>query len=263
VSSQTLPLAALPLASAPAPQRLPIVDIARGVAIAQMIAYHFCYDLNYFQWIHVALTRDAPWIAWRTMIVTQFLFLVGVSLSLRASDESRHTRRRTEFWKRWGQIALCAALVSAASWWIFGQRFIWFGVLHFVAVAQLLLRDTPRWGRFNFALGLLVLAMGTLLQFAIFDSNAISWMGFAPNKPRTEDFVPLFPWLGVVLLGIGAGDLWQQSAAPWAQALRRYGGSGWHWITVLGRWPLTVYMLHQPLLFGALYAVHALGQSLG
>jgi uncharacterized membrane protein len=244
-------------------QRLPIVDIARGVAIAQMIAYHFCYDLNYFQWIHVALTRDAPWIAWRTAIVTQFLFLVGISLSLRASGESSRTRTPSRFWKRWGQIAFCAALVSAGSWWIFGQRWIWFGVLHFVAVAQLLLRDAARWGPRNFVLGVLVLAMGTWLQFAAFDSNALSWVGFAPNKPRTEDFVPLFPWLGVVLLGIGAGNFWQQSAAPWAQWLRDRGANSWQWITALGRWPLTVYMLHQPLLFGALYAVHKLVQNLG
>jgi len=263
VSSHTLPLTVATSASASAPQRLPIVDIARGVAITQMIAYHFCYDLNYFQWIHVALTRDAPWIAWRTAIVTQFLFLVGVSLSLRASDESSRIYVHARFWKRWGQIAICAGLVSAASWWIFGQRWIWFGVLHFVAVAQLLLRKAPRWVRPNFALGVVVLAMGTLLQFTIFNANTLSWIGFAPNKPRTEDFVPLFPWLGVVLLGIGAGHLWQQSDAPWAHLLRRCSARGWHWLTWLGRWPLTVYMLHQPLLFGALYAVHELGQNLG
>lgn len=263
MSSQSLQLNVPNLASAGAAQRLPIVDIARGVAIAQMIAYHFCYDLNYFKWIHVALTRDAPWVAWRTAIVAQFLFLVGVSLSLRASDESPHSRTSARFWKRWGQIAFCAALVSGASWWIFGQRWIWFGVLHFVAVAQLLLRGATRWGRVNFALGIVVLAMGTMLQFAIFDSKALSWIGFAPDKPRTEDFVPLFPWLGIVLLGIGVADLWQQSNAPWAQSLRHCGVNGWRWITLLGRWPLTVYMVHQPLLFGALYSVHALRQTLG
>ena len=263
MSSQSLPLTAPALASATAAHRLPIVDIARGVAITQMIAYHFCYDLNYFKWIHVALTRDAPWIAWGTAIVTQFLFLVGVSLSLRGSGNGLHSPTRARFWKRWGQIVFCAALVSGASWWTFGQRWIWFGVLHFVAVAQLLLRGAAHWGRVNLAFGVIVLAMGTLLQFSIFDTNALSWIGFAPNKPRTEDFVPLFPWLGVVLLGIGAADLWQQSDAPWAHALRHSGAKGWRWITLLGRWPLTVYMLHQPLLFGALYAVYALRQTLG
>jgi len=240
--------------------RLPIVDVARGVAIAQMIAYHFCYDLNYFSWIHVALTRDAPWIAWRTAIVAQFLFLVGVALALRHANEASITKAkaRAAFWKRWGQIAGCACLVSLTSWWLFGSRFIWFGVLHFVALAQLLLLGSARLGWASVICGVLIVAAGAALRITLFDSNAVSWIGFAPTKPSTEDFVPVFPWLGVVLLGVGAARLCQQSDARWAQALRGVRSDGWRWAGLLGRWPLTVYMLHQPLLFGFLYTVHAL-----
>ena len=261
VSSHTVPLTVATSASASAPQRLPIVDIARGVAITQMIAYHFCYDLNYFQWIHVALTRDAPWIAWRTAIVSQFLFLVGVSLTLRGASEGAAERGR--FWKRWAQIAGCACLVSLASWWLFGARWIWFGVLHFVAVAQLLLLALSRRGPAVGLLGIVVLAMGGALQFALFDDNALSWIGFSPTKPQTEDFVPLFPWLGVVLLGMGAASFWRRSDAAWAQALRRCRTGRWRPLAFLGRWPLSVYMLHQPLLFAVLFGVRALLQIRG
>jgi len=263
VPSQPLPSTPENSAIGQAHRRLPIVDIARGVAIAQMIAYHFCYDLNYFSWIHVALTHDAPWIAWRTAIVAQFLFLVGVSLSLRTVNERSRAWASMRFWRRWGQIAGCAALVSAASWWLFGPRLIWFGVLHFVAFAQLLLLGAPRLGRLTLALGIVVLGMGMLLHFAVFDSNAVSWIGFSPTKPSTEDFVPLFPWLGVVLLGMGLADLWQHSYAQWAQSLRRMGADHWRLLGLLGRWPLTIYMLHQPVLFGVFYALRALRQSAG
>jgi len=47
-------------------------------------------------------------------------------------------RSGTRFWRRWGQIAAAAALVSSASAWLFGPRLIWFGILHFIAVALLL-----------------------------------------------------------------------------------------------------------------------------
>ena len=67
------------------PPRLRLVDALRGLAVAQMIAYHFIYDIAYFGWIELAMTRDQPWVAWRTAIVTQFLLLVGVSLVLRTS----------------------------------------------------------------------------------------------------------------------------------------------------------------------------------
>ncbi|MCS7102022.1 MAG: DUF1624 domain-containing protein, partial [Burkholderiaceae bacterium] len=60
--------------------RLACIDALRGVAILQMIVYHFIYDLDYFGWIDIAMTRDQPWVGWRTAIVTQFLLLVGASL---------------------------------------------------------------------------------------------------------------------------------------------------------------------------------------
>jgi uncharacterized membrane protein len=248
--------------------RLDSVDAARGVSILQMIAYHFCYDLNYFSWIHVALTHDAGWIAWRTAIVTQFLFLAGVSLMLRpgaavrAPAHGTDVASRRRFWRRWAQIAGCAALVSIASHELFGPRFIWFGVLHFVAAALILLSPLAHRPAWALALaGALVLAAGLALHVAPMDTNALSWIGFAAHKPQTEDFVPLFPWLGVVLLGMAAAGLWQRSSGRWALTLRRPLAGAWRLPRLLGRWPLTVYMLHQPLLFGALDLIALLRQG--
>lgn len=224
--------------------RLDSVDAARGVAIMQMIAYHVCYDLNYFGWTHAALTRDAPWVAWRTAIVAQFLFIVGVSLALRAGAPP------ARFWRRWLQVAGCAALVSLASHAFFGARFIWFGVLHFVAVAQLALRRLRVVPSALLLGGAAVIAAGVGLHFDLFDRDAVSWIGFAAKKPRTEDFVPIFPWLGVVLVGTAVAGAWQASQAALARALRQPLGGAWRIPAILGRWPLTVYMVHQPLLWG-------------
>ncbi len=63
------------------PVRLPIVDALRGFAVAQMIVYHFIYDLNYFGWVKLRMLTDQPWTGWRTAIVTQFVLLVGVGLT--------------------------------------------------------------------------------------------------------------------------------------------------------------------------------------
>ena len=52
------------------PVRLPIVDALRGFAVAQMIVYHFIYDLNLFGWLKLRMLTDQPWIGWRTAIVT-------------------------------------------------------------------------------------------------------------------------------------------------------------------------------------------------
>lgn len=214
-----------------------------------MIAYHGCYDLNYFAWIHIDMMGDARWIAWRTAIVAQFLFLVGVSQALRAAAAPDGARINL---RRWAQIAACAALVSASSAYLFGARWIWFGVLHYVALAQLLLAPLARREAASWALGIGALIVGCNVQLPLFAPDALSWIGFSPVKPATEDFVPLLPWSGVVLLGIAAALGWQRSQGALAQRLRGPLRAAWRAPALLGRWPLTVYMLHQPILFGLL-----------
>ena len=235
--------------------RLPIVDVLRGFAVAQMIVYHFIYDLNYYGWVKLRMLIDQPWVGWRTAIVTQFLLLVGVGLMLRNSFQPSSR----DFWRRWSQIASAALLVSAGSWWVFGPRFIWFGILHFVAAALLLVRPLVRFGAWNLTLGAAVLAVGLLYSSTAFNDAPASIIGFAANKPRTEDYVPLFPWLGVVLIGAGLGALWQQRDWKIPPALQHLNDQPPRVLLLLGTWALTVYLLHQPILIGALYLVRQAG----
>lgn len=231
--------------------RLAGIDALRGLAVAQMIAYHFIYDLNFFGWVHLAMTRDQPWVGWRTAIVTQFLLLVGVSLVL------RHAFKPTwsDFGRRWLQIAGAAALVSAGSWWLFRDRFIWFGILHYIAVALLIARLLLPLGRTNVVLGAAALAAGLAFKSALFDAAATSWIGFAIHKPATEDYVPIFPWIGVTLIGVGFGAFWRRRDFVVVPALRTLNAAPPRWLVWLGTWALTVYLLHQPILLGLLRLV--------
>jgi uncharacterized membrane protein len=71
----------------------------------------------------------------------------------------------------------------------------------------------------------------------------------------TEDFVPLLPWLGVMLIGLATGQWVLRQRPGWLAgsmpaALQPLAG--------LGRWSLSFYMLHQPLFIGVLAALQAL-----
>ena len=248
------------------PPRVALVDAARGCAIVMMIAYHFCFDLTYFHWADWPMLDDARWIAWRSAIVTSFLFLVGLSLALRDHRE-RATRRSAwfdrGFVRRWGQVAAAAALVTAGSALLFPGTWIYFGVLHFVAVALWLCRRAPRLGSRAVVLGVAVLAAGVTFRSEVFDPKLVNWIGFAAHKPLTEDYVPLFPWLGVVLIGCGLGAVWARRSfrllpaadAAWRatpSALRRA-------LAAMGRRSLAIYLLHQPLLIGAMTVVRSFG----
>src|SRR5512137_1686673 len=118
------------------PTRLALVDVLRGFAVAQMIVYHFIYDLNYFGWVKVRMLVDQPWVGWRTAIVTQFLLLVGVSLVLRMSFKPG----LGDFLRRWAEVKGAKLLMSVGRRTLFGPRYIWFGILHLIDEALLLVR---------------------------------------------------------------------------------------------------------------------------
>jgi len=221
------------------------VDALRGASIVAMIAYHFCFDLRWFGYAHWDFEHDARWTAARSAILGSFLLLAGVSLVLSAQ---RPDARRA-FVRQVARIAAAALLVSAASYAAFPQTFIRFGVMHAIAVSLLLARPLVAHPRIALVLGLAVVAAGNMFQHAAFDAPLLHWIGFMTHRPATEDYVPLFPWTGLVLIGIALGDaLLRRGFAPLAP-LRRAP----RMLAALGRHSLAVYLLHQPLLIGLLW----------
>ena len=223
------------------------VDVLRGIAIVAMIAYHFAFDLRFYGVVRADFEHGAFWLASRAAIVTTFLLIVGISLVL--ADRARVPT--TRFVRRLAIIAACALAASIGSYVVYPQTFIYFGILHCIVAASLIARPLTAHPRLALAIGIAAVVAGLTLSHPFFDTRLTSWIGFTTVKPPTQDFVPLFPWLGVVLAGVWAGDgLARRSFAPLASLARAPG-----WLATLGRHALLIYMLHQPLLLGALWLV--------
>jgi uncharacterized membrane protein len=90
----------------------------------------------------------------------------------------------------------------------------------------------------------------------VFDLKPLHFIGLMSHKPFTEDYVPILPWLGVMWWGMALGQLalskgWLQWSPPrWSQKAVRP-------LAFIGRWSLSWYMLHQPILLGGLTLVAA------
>ena len=239
-------------------QRLTLIDALRGFAVVMMIVYHFCFDLVYFGWAKWAMLTDPAWISWRNAIVTTFLLVSGISLGLRslAQEPLPAWVFRRVFMRRWLQVAGAALLVSAGSAMMFPASFIYFGVLHFVAVALLLGSFTAQLRAWNVLLGAAVLGAGWLFSSDAFNPTYLNWIGFATKKPFTEDYVPLVPWLGVFFIGLGITPWAARIAQAWAKSPKSaITTSALNRLSLLGRYSLSIYLLHQPVIIAALACV--------
>jgi uncharacterized membrane protein len=227
--------------------RIAGLDALRGIAIVAMVVYHFCFDLRYFRLARWDFEHDPFWLTARAAILSSFLMIAGISAALARRDPRADAR-----WSRHvAMIAGAAALVTAASLMMFPRSFIWFGVLHAIAVSLIIARPlTGRPGAAALA-GIAVIIAGLTLSSPLFDNRALGWLGFMTQKPVTEDYVPIFPWTGVLLLGIAAGHALSQNGfallAPLGRAPRA--------LRFLGRHSLAVYLVHQPVLLGALQLI--------
>ncbi|MBA3057453.1 MAG: DUF1624 domain-containing protein [Gammaproteobacteria bacterium] len=240
------------------PVRFDAVDALRGLAMVWMTAFHFSFDLNQFGYIKQDFYHDPLWTWQRTLIVSLFLFCAGLGQAIAVARGQSWPR----FWRRWAQVLGCALLVTLASWWMYPQSFIYFGVLHGMALMLIIARLTAHWGGRLWWLGGVVIAIQLIAVYSmntwatdelatIFNSKQLNWLGLVTQKPITEDYVPLLPWLGVMWWGVAAGHWLTRQGVALSWRLP----AAFKPLALLGRWSLSYYMLHQPVMIGALMAL--------
>lgn len=244
--------------SAVAAPRFPEVDVLRGVAILMMVAYHLAWDLGRLGDADLAVT-DGFWGGFATVTATLFVGLVGVALAISHDRARRSSPGETRLFRRYllrglrilGYGLLITVAVELAD--IGGH--IWFGILHVIGVSIVLAR--PFLGRpwLAAAAGIAVLLATPAVRGIEIDGPWLLLFGVRGDVGGMVDYRPLLPWFGVVLLGIAAGSWLYRDGRrrfPWPDGAPTLPT---RLLAALGRHSLLVYLLHQPLLIGTLWAM--------
>ena len=247
-------VACMPTPPATPHLRIALLDVLRGVAIMAMIVYHFFFDLEFFGFGDFGVTEAPGWIAFVRTIPASFLAIAGISLYL-AHHNGMHWRH---FWWRIGYLVAAAMLVTSISYFADPEAIIWFGILHCIAASSVIGLAFLRAPLWFVILAAAIVLIGPLFATPALNVPILLWLGLGTEAPPSNDYNPLFPWFGFMLLGIAVARILVPYATTAAWVWWKPGDLLTRTLALAGRHSLLIYLLHQPVMMAVLFGVSRL-----
>ncbi len=241
-------------------KRVRLLDVLRGFSVLSMVLYHGMFDLVYLFGVEVPWYPETPGYVWQQSICWVFILVSGASLHYGSK-----TLRRALL------VLSCALLVSLVSFVAMPSQRVVFGILHFLGVAMLLsvplrhfLKKMPPFAGFIVCALLFVFLRGVprgyvgllemplwLLPQALYQTDFLFFLGLPGPDFFSGDYFPLVPWFFLYYTGYFG----------WALIKERFTATkpGKNPLEWAGRHSLSLYVVHQPLLYGLCLLLQAAG----
>lgn len=234
-------------------ERYAVVDMLRGLALVNMVAYHAVWDLVYLYGVSWQWFLGTPGALWQQAICCTFIFVSGFS-----QPWSRQPIYRGAVVFLWGLAVTVVTLV------VMPQAVIIFGVLTCIGTCMLLFGlAAPLFRHLTRHAG--VVFIGSMLCFLGTRSLVGGSIGFGPwqwTLPKSlqsgwlstflgwpmsgffsADYFPLLPWLFLFAAGWALHQLMAQKNVLHVLAPRTIPPLEW-----CGRYTLWIYLAHQPVI---------------
>ena len=238
-------------------QRLPFIDLIRGITIIEMISYHFLWDLVYLY------NADIPWYKshgayiWQQSICWTFILLAGFSWHL----GKKHMKRG--LWAFGGGVIV--SLVTAI---VLPNDRVRYGVLTLIGSCILI------WILLDKVLKKIPAGVGVSVSFVLFlilrswtkqdpiqlsDNllnvtwlkSVLAYIGFPQAGFSSTDYFPLLPWIFLFATGYFLYSFLQEKGL----INRLFGKWKVPGINFLGKHSLIIYMIHQPICYVVAFLV--------
>ena len=244
-------------------QRAYELDFLRGFALFMMLLMHFAWDLRYEFNLDVFAFLEAKWF-WA--FVHPFFIVIFVGVSGVCCTFSRNNLVRGL--KLLG-VSLGLTLVTVLiTNFMHIECLIIFNVLALLSVGILIyalishLETDPK--RTNVLLGFagaFCTALGTHIDRLDYVTDNLIFLpvGFNMHSmPYMADYMPLFPWIGVFLIGCLIGRTCYADKKSLLPEKNKAEAAITAPFEFIGRHSLIIYLVHQPIVYGILYLIFML-----
>jgi len=230
------------------------IDFLRGFAIIYMISVHALWDLDYFKIYPLNSTVQQT----NVIIQVVFFLLVGICLSVNYNKNQGRSKKKLYFHmvRRGSWIFALGMVITIVTLLFMPDRPILFGVLHCIGLCIILSPLFLRFKHWNFVIATVMISAGIILGlFHVENPTALHLLiGLHPADfwIYTIDYFPLLLWLGVCLLGTAIGNVLYQGNErrfkfPDISKYAPIKAISW-----VGKHSLGIYLVHQPIIAGAI-----------
>jgi uncharacterized membrane protein len=232
------------------------IDSLRGIAIILMVVSNFVTDISYFG-IYTINTYSGFWLYFARTVVSMFILLAGISLTLSYSRVSNKPSREIhkKYLLRGIKIFSLGLFITLVTWVFLKEDYVLFGILHLIGVSIILGHFLLKRSKLNLFLGVSFILFGIYLQNLAFGFPWLVWLGLRPEGFFSVDYVPIFPWFGLFLIGMFLGNKFYPEGKRKFKLWDFSENKLFAPVRFLGRNSLLIYFVHQPVLILILWAL--------
>ncbi len=209
------------------------LDFLRGVAVVLMIFFHLFYDLDIFGYVDIDFSKDFFWYWLPRLIVFLFMISMGMSLTL----AHRKTLRARPYTLRLLKVGICAIAISVTTFLMFKNNWVYFGTLHCIFFSTLIITPfikRPHFSLFMFYFFMMLEVLN--IQIPFYEMNHAAM-----------DYIPIWPWVGHSFLGVFFVHYGIHEISLPTNSFTKV-------IFFLGKKALPIYLIHQPIMYGIIWA---------
>lgn len=204
------------------------IDFLRGFGIILMLISNFITDLQIF----LNYPSNQFWDLFAKFTASIFVFVSGVSFYVCYS-----IRGIKKILIRFVKLMSLGFLITIVTSFLLKEGTIYFGILHFLALAWIL--AIPLYKVNTIPIAAIFIMLTPLIDSVHAKTLLLLPIGITPPNFYTLDYFPVFPWFGIFLIGLRFGKIFMRSD------LKEIGI--FKFICLLGRRSLQIYLIHQPI----------------